>query len=58
MPLEWDHTWPGRNLKDYTGTDPDRPRLFARIYLSNRIVSDTPCYWTVAEGNRQIDSGL
>ena len=48
-PLRWRRT-PSRPRDDYTGTDPARPRLYARVYLSTGAVSARPWYWVLAGG--------
>ncbi len=57
MPLAWRHTWPGENRKDYTATDPERPRLFARIYRTTSHTTDAPWFWTVADNDRRLAGG-
>jgi hypothetical protein len=40
---------PSRPRGDYTATDPLRPRLYARVYLSTGAVSARPWHWVLAE---------
>ena len=47
--LRWRRT-PSRPRDDYTGTDPARPGLYARVYLSTGAVSARPWYWVLAGG--------
>jgi hypothetical protein len=42
--LHWRLT-PSRARDDYTGTDPARPRLYVRVYLSTSAASAQPWYW-------------
>ena len=47
--LRWGRT-PSRPRDDYTGTDPARPWLYARVYLSTGAMSERPWYWVLAGG--------
>jgi hypothetical protein len=53
--LHWRRS-PSRPRDDYTGTDPARPRLYARVYLSTSVMSTRPWYWVLA-GAGAIASG-
>lgn len=50
MRLAWRHTWPGQNRKDYTATDPERPRLFARVYRTASHMTDAPWFFCRVDG--------
>jgi hypothetical protein len=47
--LQWGLT-PSRPRDDYTGIDPARPRLYARVYLPTGAASPRPWYWVLAGG--------
>jgi hypothetical protein len=53
--LHWRRT-DGRPRDDYTGTDPARPQLYARVYLSTSAVIPRPWYWLLA-GMGTVASG-
>lgn len=55
--LDWKHTWPGRNLQDYTATVPGG---FARVYLTDRGQDGGAWHWTASRstliGNGFVDT--
>lgn len=55
--LHWKHTWPGRNLQDYTATVPGG---FARVYRTDRGQGGGAWHWTASRyaliGNGFVDT--
>jgi hypothetical protein len=42
---------------NYIGTDPERPQLCARVYLSESNPGERPWFWTLADEDRGIGTG-
>ena len=56
--LKWQRTdLAVRPSEDYTGLDPDHPRLYAHVYLSVSNPGETPWFWTLADGDHRIATG-
>ena len=56
--LKWQRTdLAVRPSEDYTGLDPDHPRLYAHVYLSVSNPGETPWFWTLADADHSIATG-
>ena len=56
--LTWKRTdTPGRLREDYTGSDRKRPRVYARVYLSENSPGDRPWFWTITDKDMGIATG-
>jgi hypothetical protein len=57
--LKWDRTaLPGRENDDYTGTDPGRLQVRARVYLTKKdSPGERPWFWTITDTDTGIATG-
>ena len=56
--LKWHRTdLPGRLREDYTGSDRQRPQVYARVYLSENSPGERPWFWTIWDKTAGIATG-
>ena len=56
--LKWHRTdLPGRLREDYTGSDRQRPQVYARVYLSENSPGERPWFWTIWDKDSGIATG-